>query len=176
MAFVSVLRSTLKNNNPGRPNPKDPYIILLRTEDLASTPVKGADGIGVSTPLALKVGAKAIRIYATPSTISVHAASSGDPDKKGFIHNLEFEHPGSGLGYAQFCNDNVNTNLMAMVVYPDLTFKKLLGWPGNPLQLNSEGKDDKDADTNTVKLVGLFAGDNILQYTGALPTIEGSGA
>ena len=103
----------------------------------------------------------------------MHDNSSGDPDKKGFIHNLEFEHPGSSAEYSQFVNENLNENLMSIVVYPDLDFNKLLGWPGNPLQLNHEQKDDKDSDTNTIKLVGLFAGDKILHYTGAIPAIEG---
>jgi hypothetical protein len=173
MAFVSVLKSTLKNGNPGRPNPKNPYIILFKEADLSAKPVKGIDGVTVTAPIVLKAGKSAIKIYGTPSTISVHDASSGDPDKKGFTHNLEFEHPGSSVEYSQFVNENVNENLLAIVVYPDLATNKLLGWPGNPLQLNHEQKDDKDSDTNTVKLASLFAGDKIIHYSGALPAIEG---
>jgi len=176
MAFTSVRKSSLKNGNPGRPNPKDPYIILFKSDDLEVKPVKAADGITVSTDLDMKAGKVAIEIYATPVTIKVNDKSSGDPDKKGFISSLEFEHPGSDVDYAQFINDNVNENLMAIVVYPDLSFNKLLGWPGNPLQLNHEGKDDEKEDSNIVKLESLFAGDKYLHYTGVLPTVEGSGA
>ena len=177
MAFTTVSRSTLKNNNPGRPNPKSQYIILFKTDDLDTKPVKAADGVSVSTTLAFKAGTKAIEIYATPVTIKVGDKSSGDPDKKGFIHSIEFEHPGSSVEYSQFMNDNVNMNLMAIVVYPDLAFDKLAGWPGNPLQLNHEQKDDEKEDTNVVKLESLFAGDKMLHYTGTLPATDlGSGA
>ena len=176
MAFISVKKSISKNGNPGRPNPKSSYIILIRTDDLLSKPVKAADGVSVIGPLVLKAGAKAIEIYATPNTIKVGDKTSGEADKKGFIHTVEFDHPGSSLQYSQFINDNVNENLMAIVVYPDLAFNKLLGWPGNPLQLNHEQKDDEKEDSNSVKLESLFAGDKIIHYTGALPSVEGSGA
>ena len=176
MAFISVRKSNLKNGNPGRPNPKSSYVILIRADDLLTKPVKGSDGITVAGPLTLKAGKTAIEIYATPSTIKVGDKTSGDPDKKGFIHTVEFEHPGSSLEYSQFINDNVNENLLAIVVYPDLGYNKLLGWPGNPLQLNHEQKDDEKEDSNSVKLESLFAGDKIIHYTGVLPSVEGSGA
>lgn len=174
--FTSVSKSSLKNGNPGRPNPKDPHIIILKCDDLAAKPVKESDGVTVHTDLTLKAGKTAIEIYATPVTIKVGDKSSGDPDKKGFITTLSFEHPGSDAEYAAFVNDNVNENLMAIVVYPDLSFNKLLGWPGNPLQMNHEGKDDEKEDSNAITLESLFAGDKLLHYTGALPTVDGSGA
>jgi hypothetical protein len=177
MAFTTVLRSGLKNNNPGRPNPKSNYILVWQTEDLAEKPVKEADNVTVSTNLVFKEGKFPIEIYATPVTIEVSDKSSGDPDKKGFIHTIKFEYPGSEPEYSAFIDANVNMNLMAMVVYPDLEFNKMAGWPGNPLQLNHEQKDDKTEDTNIVTLESLFAGDKMLHYTGDIPTTdEGSGA
>lgn len=176
MAFTSVRKSTIKSGNPGRPNPKNPYIILFKTDDLLTKPVKAADGVSVSTPISLKVGKTAIEIYASANTIKVNDKSSGEPDKKGFISTLDFEHPGSSVAYSEFVNENVNENLMAIVVYPDLASNKLLGWPGNPLQLNHEGKDDEKEDSNVVKLESLFAGDRYLYYSGTLPTVQGSGA
>lgn len=113
-----------------------------------------------------------MEIYAIPSTIKVGDKTSGDPDKKGFIHTLEFEHPGSSVEYSQFVNDNVNENLLAIVVYPDLPTDKLLGWPGNPLQLNHEQKDDDKEDSNVIKLESLFAGDKILHFTGPFPATD----
>jgi hypothetical protein len=177
MSLVSVQKSSLKNGNPGRPNPKSPYIIIFKAEDLEHKPVKSADGVTVAIPLVFKTGKKAIEIYATPSTIKVGDKSSGDPDKKGFIHSVEFEHPGSSREYSQFINDNINENLMAIVVYPDLPFDKLAGWPGNPMQLNHEQKDDEKEDTNVVKLESLFAGDKMLHFTASFPaTDQSSGA
>ena len=172
MRFITVKKSDLKNGNPGRPNPKSPYIILFKAADLANKPVKSADGVSVAVPLVFKAGKTAIEIYATPSSIKVSDKSSGEADKKGFIHSIEFEHPGSSIEYSQFVNDNVNENLMAIVVYPDLDFDKLAGWPGNPLQLNHEQKDDEKEDSNTIKLESLFAGDKILHYNATLPVTD----
>jgi hypothetical protein len=179
MALVSVKKSTMKNGNPGRPNPKSNYIILFLADDLLTPPVKDADGVTVSTSIQLKPGKKAIEIYATPSTIKVSDKSSGDPDKKGYIHTLEFEHPGSDPELSAFLNDNVNNNLMAIVVYPYLTADKLLGWPGCPLQLNAEQTDDDKEDTNKLTFSSLYAGDKMVHYKGAFPATDltsGSGA
>jgi len=172
MALLSVKKSPIKSGNPGRPNPKSSYIIIFKADDLLTPPVKAADGVSVTTSLVLKTGKKAMEIYATPNTIKVSDKSSGDADKKGFIHTIEFEHPGSNVEYSQFINDNVNENLMAIVVYPYLSFDKLAGWPGNPLQLNHEQKDDEKEDTNVVKLESLFAGDKMIHYSGAFPATD----
>lgn len=151
--------------------------MIWKTDDLLVKPTKSADGVSVASAIQFKPGKKAIEIYATSVTIKVGDKSSGDADKKGFIHTVEFEHPGSNVAYSEFMNNNVNENLMALVVYPDLAFDKLAGWPGNPLQLNHEQKDDEKEDTNVVKLESLFAGDKMLHYTGTLPlTDQSSGA
>jgi hypothetical protein len=172
MAFTSVGKNMAKNGNPGRPNVKSTHIVLFRTDDLLTRPVKDIDGVRVLNNLVLKEGMVAIAIYATPSTIKLGDKSSGDPDKKGFITTLDFEYPGSSVDYSAFINDNINENLMAIVVYPDLAYDKLLGWPGNPLQLNHEQKDDEKEDTNIVKLESVMAGDKYLLYWGELPPIE----
>lgn len=172
MAFVTIGKSGLKNGNPGRPNPKSQYIILFKADDLAEKPTIDSDGVSVSTALSFKEGKKAIEIYATPVTIKCMDKSSGDPDKKGFIHTVSFEHPGSSVEYSAFVNSNVNENLMAIVVYPDLPFDKLAGWPGNPLQLNHEQKDDDKEDASTVTLESLFAGNKILHFTAPFPDTD----
>jgi len=172
MAFNSVKKGVDKNGNPGRPNAKTPAIIIFKTDDLKYLPAKGLDGVSVVSDIVLKSGTNAMAIYATASTIKFNEKSNGDADKKGFIASLEFEYPGSGVEYSAFINDNINENLMAIVLYPDLGFNKLLGWPGCPLQLNHEQKDDEKEDTNVVKLESLFAGDKSLHYYGALPMIE----
>jgi hypothetical protein len=170
--LVTIKKSSIKNDNPGRPNPKSQYIIIFRADDLATPPVKLADGVSVSANLTLKAGKKAMEIYATPATIKVGDKSSGDADKKGFIHTIEFEYPGSSIEYSEFMNNNVNENLMAIVVYPYLAADKLAGWPGNPLQLTHEQVDDDKEDTNKVKLESLFAGDKMIHYTGEFPDTD----
>ena len=172
MAFQTIGKGTQKNGNPGRPNPKLTYVVLIRTCDLKTKPVKDEDGVSCSTDIDLKPGCLAACIYATPSTIKVGDKSTGDADKKGFITTLEFEFPGTSVEYSQFMNDNVNENLMAVVIYPDLGFHKMLGGPGNPMQLSHEQKDDEKEDSNIVKLETLFAGDKYLLFTGKLPVVD----
>ena len=170
--FTSVAKSAIKNGNPGRPNPKSSYIILIKAKEVSGMP--STNGVVCTEELQLKVGKTAIEIYATPNTIKVGDKSSGEPDKKGFIQTLEFEHPGSSDEYAAFANNNVNESLMAIVVYPDLANNKLLGSVGNPLQLNHEQKDDEKEDTNIIKFESLFAGEKTLHYpnTLSLPTTD----
>jgi len=119
MAFINVGRGLGKNGNPGRPNAKNPYIILFKADDLKTKPVKDADGVSVSVNIELKDGKEAI------------------------------------------------------VMYPGLGFNKLLGWPGNSLQMSHEYKDDEKEDTNMVKFESILPGDKYLHYTGLFPIVQG---
>ena len=90
--------------NPGRPKGKDPNIIIVRTDDVMNYPTRDANGVKntAGQNLTIKPGASAIAIYATPSTIKRFDAIEGDPDAKGWIQNLEFEHPGDEVGFDEW--------------------------------------------------------------------------
>lgn len=168
-AHVSVPKS---GYNPGRVMAKDPNIVLFRWDDVASVPVRDANGVLIAGDLTLESDANGIKIYATPTTIKVTEETVGDPDKKGFIHNLEFEHPGDELAYEEWAENNVNTNLGAIVKQLDTGEMKLLGTQGSPLQFTAELQDTNEHVTNIIKLSSLLPSPKIARYEGVLPDFD----
>lgn len=157
--------------NPGRVKPKDPNIILFRWDDVEGDVARDDVGVTVAGDIVFKTGQNAITIYATPTTIKASEETTGDPDKKGFISHLEFEHPGDNLTFDEWCENNVNANLGAVIKQLDTGEKKLLGTKGSPLQFNVEMEDSSEHVTNVIKLASLLAGPKMAHYTGADPSI-----
>ena len=87
-AFISVPR---KSNNAGRATGKKGYIVLFRWDDVA-TFTKDAKGVRV-TAFSFAESKKPIAVYTTQSTINIYDTAEGDPDARGFIHHVDFEHP-----------------------------------------------------------------------------------
>ena len=110
-AFISVPR---KSNNSGRATGKKGYIVLFRWDDVA-TFTKDAKGVRV-TAFTFAESKKPIAVYTTQSTINIYDTAEGDPDARGFIHHVDFEHPGSEVEFKEFLNNNVNENLGAIVI------------------------------------------------------------
>ena len=108
-AFVSVPR---KSVNAGRPAGKKKYIIIFRWADVA-TYTRDAKGVKV-TALTMATGKTPVGVYATSSSVNVYHTSEGDEDARGFIHHVDFEHPGSALEFDEFVNNNINEQLGAV--------------------------------------------------------------
>lgn len=160
--------------NPGRPRGKDENIIIARTIDILNEAARDANGVqsadGESTTL--KPGASAIVIYATPSTIKRYDTGEGDPDAKGWIQNLEFEHPGDEAGLAEWMENNINENLMAWSSRRNWTSVKQHGTIEEPLQFEVEEQDDKDGLKSTIKLKSVMRGPKSMIYLGDKPTLD----
>lgn len=156
-SMVSVPR---KNNNAGRPTGKKGYIVLFRWDDVA-TFTKDEKGVKV-TAFALAEGKKPIAVYVTQSTINIYDTAQGDADAKGFIHHVDFEHPGSELEFDEFMNNNINENLGAIVINCAGDECKIAGTPCTPLAFSTaEGQDNNEANKTTVNLASLLAGDKV---------------
>lgn len=175
MAFtkVSVLKSS---DNAGRPVSFKDKIVLIEVDDIASFPARDTNGILISSNITLKAGKTAIQMYSIPKTLKAYNAPEGDPDKKGYIQHLEFEHPGDELKYNEFAENCINKNFIAIIGKFDGTGKRVLGTPGCPLQFSDEGKNDSEAVTNTVKFESLIRGPRIAHYSGTLPTLDSGSA
>lgn len=160
--------------NPGRPKGKDPNIIIARTDDVLNFPERDENGVksAVSQNLTLKAGASAISIYATPSTIKRFDSIEGDPDAKGWLQNLEFEHPGDEIGFDEWKENNVNINLVALSFRRNFTDVKLHGTIEEPLQFEVEEQDDKDGLKSTIKLKSVMRGPKSMVYVGTKPTLD----
>lgn len=161
-------------NNPGRPQGKDPNIIIVRTDDILNYPTRDANGVqsAAGQNLTLKPGANAIAVYATPSTIKRFDSIEGEPDGKGWINNLVFEHPGDEVTLQEWMENNVNINLVALSFRRGFTSVKLHGTIEEPLQFEVEEQDDKDALKSTITLKSVMRGPKSMVYVGTKPTLD----
>lgn len=156
-AFISVPR---KSNNAGRATGKKGYIVLFRWDDVA-TFTKDEKGVRV-TAFALQAEKKPIGVYATQSTINIYDTAEGDPDARGFIHHVDFEHPGSEVEFKEFLNNNVNENLGAIVINCAGEDCKIAGTPCTPLSISTaEGQDNNEANKTTINLASTLRGDTL---------------
>ena len=156
-AFISVPR---KSNNAGRATGKKNYIYLFRWDDV-KTFTKDEKGVRV-TAFALQADKKPIGVYATQSTINIYDTAEGDPDARGFIHHVDFEHPGSEVEFKEFLNNNVNENLGAIVINCAGEDCKIAGTPCTPLSISTaEGQDNNEANKTTINMASTLRGDTL---------------
>lgn len=147
----SMISVKKKSDQVGRPSGKGMYIILFRWEDVA-TFTKDEKGVKV-TAFNFVEGKKPIGVYATPSTINIYAASEGEDDARGYIHHVDFEHPGTSLEFDEMMNANINANLGAIVMGCTGDDAKIAGSKCTPLQVvQDNSQDNKEGNKNTVQL------------------------
>lgn len=156
-SMVSVPKKT---SNAGRPKGKKSYIVLFRWEDV-KTYTRDEKGVKV-TAFEMRTGKKPIAVYATDSTINIYHTSEGEDDARGFIHHVDYEHPGTELEHDEFVNNNINENLGAIVFGCSGDTAKIAGTPCTPLKMSkADSQDDKEADKNTINLASSLRGGTI---------------
>ena len=156
-SMISVPR---KNNNAGRASGKKSYIIIFRWDDI-KTFAKDEKGVKV-TAFEFQEGKKPVAVYATDSTINIYHTAEGDDDARGFIHHVDFDHPGSEVEWDEFVNNNVNENLGAIVINCSGDDCKIAGTPCTPLKMSTaEGQDNNEANKTTVNLASSLRGDTL---------------
>lgn len=156
-SMISVPR---KNNNAGRASGKKSYVYIFRWDDI-KTFAKDEKGVKV-TAFEFQEGKKPVAVYATDSTINIYHTAEGDDDARGFIHHVDFDHPGSEVEWDEFVNNNVNENLGAIVINCSGDDCKIAGTPCTPLKMSTaEGQDNKEANKTTVNLASSLRGDTL---------------
>ena len=156
-SMISVPRN---NNNAGRASGKKSYIIIFRWDDV-KTFTKDDKGVKV-TAFEFQEGKKPVAVYATDSTINIYHTAEGDDDARGFIHHVDFDHPGSEVEWDEFVNNNVNENLGAIVINCSGDDCKIAGTPCTPLKMSTaEGQDNNEANKTTVNLASSLRGDTL---------------
>lgn len=156
-SMISVPR---KNNNAGRASGKKSYIIIFRWDDV-KTFTKDDKGVKV-TAFEFQEGKKPVAVYATDSTINIYHTAEGDDDARGFIHHVDFDHPGSEVEWDEFVNNNVNENLGAIVINCKGDECKIAGTPCTPLKMSTaEGQDNNEANKTTINLASSLRGDTL---------------
>ncbi len=170
---VNVLKP---GDNKGTGGNKKNRIIIYDIDDILNNPVRNADGITIDANFGLKPGAYMISLYCTQSTVKTGSDAEGDPDSKGIIQSLEFDHPGNSVEIRAFRQYWMNRNIGAIVESCDGTSTEQLGTPCAPLQLVFKYEGNKDKSTTSMTLKSTQKGPDIAQYNGTLTldTVNGT--
>ena len=164
--YVSVAKPTAAN--AGLPNKPQQDITFISVGDIDTFPAVGADGITYTGNIVLKAGAKAFTIYGTLGTFEVTSPSEGDPDNKGFIPQLVFNHPGNEIEIRQFKARALNDNFIIILDYcKGNGIRDILGTPCNPMQPQLSYTNNNDSNVNQMTFaqagkgndIGIFSGD-----------------
>ena len=113
MAYVKV--SIPRNEDGGAPTIKNATVILIDINDVETEPSRELGNTEVSGDFALKTGAKAVGIYATPSTVIPTEEPSGEVDSRGIIKGVEYVHPGNSVAIANHTEAYLNRGVIALV-------------------------------------------------------------
>lgn len=156
-SMVSVPK---KASNAGRPKGKRAFIVLFRWEDV-KTFSHDEKGVKV-TAFSMQDEKKPIGVYATDSSINIYHTSEGDDDARGFIHHVDYEHPGTGIEHDEFVNNNINENIGAIVFGCTGDDAKIAGTPCTPLKMTkADSQDNKEGDKNVINLASTLRGGTI---------------
>ena len=141
----------------GAPLPKNPDITIIDVDDVVSEPTRSHGDTALTGNFTLKEGAKAVKIYATPTTIAPGFEVSGEVDAKGFIKKLEFTHPGDDKAVNDFIESHANVGMIALVGNCADGTKKVYGSKCNPLYLGVEPTLNNEATNHKITLQQAMA-------------------
>ena len=139
-------------SNPGMPRGKKNIVIIFDFDKAKME--RDEKGVKV-TSLTMVGGAKPVGIFANQVSIDGGDEVEGDAYSRGFIHHLNFDHPGTELEIAEFKANNVNGNLGAIVLGCDAseTTAKVYGTPCAPLTMSqAQENDTNEAHNNHFEL------------------------
>lgn len=154
---------------------KDPTIILVDVDDISAEPTRSHGDVSLSGNLTLNTGAKGIGIYATPSSIELTEETSGDPDARGVMQGVKFDHPGNSVAIKNFTEASLNRGFVALVKECDGTSTGRTHYVGskcNPLFFTPETTNTKDGQKRTFTFKQEIAGRFLPgDYTGTIPDL-----
>lgn len=163
------------SDNAGAPVPKNPTVIVIPADDIVTEPVRQKGNTVMTGDYALKADAKAIGLYATPTTISLTEESSGDADAKGVTKGVAFQHPGNSDTIKNFLEAFMNAGVVILVRDCDGSADgrcQAIGSKCNPLYLSTETTISNEATRRTLTFKQAMA-DAFMPgtYTGKLPDL-----
>ena len=159
---------------------KDPTVILVDVEDIANEPTRTVGNTELDGDLTLKESAKAVGIYATPSSIVITEEVSGEVDARSIIKGLEYVHPGDSIDIANHQEAFLNKGVVALVKECNGSAAgrtRLIGSKCNPLYLSPEYTNSNEA-TNRKFVWKQNQGDKFVvgTYSGAAVTLAAAAA
>lgn len=154
---------------------KNPTVILVDVADISAEPTREVGNTELTGDLTLKEGAKAVGIYATPSSISITEESNGEVDARSCIKGLEYSHPGDSVAIANHAEAFMNVGAVALVTECDGSSDgrvRMVGSKCNPLYLTPEYTNSSEG-TSRKFVWKQNQGDKFVvgTYSGATPTL-----
>lgn len=136
-----------QGSNPGMPRGKKNIIVIFDFDKFLME--RDEKGVKVTSLTAIGT-AKPIGIFVNQDTIDCGDEVEGDAYARGFIHHVNFDHPGTDLEIAEFKANNVNGNLGAIVIGCDAseTTAKVYGTPCAPLTMQAASEQDTNENHN----------------------------
>ena len=143
-SMVSVPK---QGSNPGMPRGKKNIVVIFDFDK--ATMVRDEKGVTVKS-LQMIGNVKPIGIFVNQESIDCGDEVEGDAYSRGFLHHVNFDHPGTDLEIAEFKANNVNGNLGAIVIGCDAseTTAKVYGTPCAPLTMNAANEQDTKENHN----------------------------
>lgn len=138
-SMVSVPK---QGSNPGMPRGKKNIVIIFDFDKFTMT--RDEKGVTVSALTPMDNTTKSIGIFVDQKSIDAGDEVEGEAYARGYIHHVNFDHPGTELAIAEFKANNVNANLGAIVVGCDAseTTAKVYGTPCAPLTMQAANEQD----------------------------------
>jgi len=143
-------------------------VVLFDWDDVTGGYTRDSKGIVITGPLTFSAGAYMIEVYATLHKIETSAKTSGDPDNKGIIQGVKFNHPGSTQAIREFRFNWMNKNIGIIDRKCSDSTMDLYGSPCKPLQMNFDSKDTKDENSSEFTFESTGKGYDIAIYNGTL--------
>ena len=154
---------------------KNPTVIVVDVNDIATEPTREVGNTEVVGNLTLATGAKAVGVYATPSSINPTEESSGEVDARSCIKGVEYVHPGDSVAIANHAEAFMNKGVVIIVRECDGSAAgraRIIGSKCNPLYLQPEYTNSNEA-TNRKFVWKQAQGDKFVigTYSGTLPAL-----
>lgn len=123
-------------------------IIIIDVDDIKTEPTRTVGDTSMVGDYELVEGAKAVSIYATPSSIEYIEEPAGEADARGVKNGIAFEHPGNSKEIKGFNEAYMNRGVVAIVKECDGSAtgrSQSFGSKCNPLFLTTESTNNKEA-------------------------------
>ncbi len=149
-SLVSVKKN---GSNPGMPRGKKNIILLFDFDKF--TMERDEKGVKVTALTPASGTDKPIAMFVDQNSVDAGDEVEGDAYARGYIHHVNFQHPGTELEVAEFKANNVNANLGAIVIGCDSaeTTAKVYGTPCAPLTMQTATEEDtNEAHRNNFEL------------------------
>lgn len=154
---------------------KSPTVIIMDVDDIASEPSREVGDTELNGDYTLESDAKAVGIYATPSTIIPTEEQQGDVDARSLIKGVEYVHPGDSVDIANHTEAFLNRGVVILVKECDGTANgrvRAIGSKCNPLYMQPEYTNSGEG-TNRKFVWKQAQGDKfaIATYGGTMPAL-----